>query len=43
VHRLDKDTSGLIMIAKNDQMMVFLQNLLKDKKHISKYYLALVK
>lgn len=43
VHRLDKDTSWLIMIAKNDQMMVFLQNLLKDKKHISKYYLALVK
>lgn len=43
VHRLDKDTSGLIMIAKNDQMMVYLQNLLKDKKHISKYYLALVK
>lgn len=31
------------MIAKNDPMMVYLQNLLKDKKHISKYYLALVK
>ena len=43
VHRLDKDTSWLIMIAKNDQMMVYLQNLLKDKKNISKYYLALVK
>lgn len=42
VHRLDKDTSGLIMIAKNDKMMHYLQNTIKERKNIWKYYLAIV-
>ncbi len=42
VHRLDKDTSGAIMIAKNDKMMHYLQTLFKERKDISKYYLAIV-
>lgn len=41
VHRLDKDTSGLIMIAKNDKSMHALQ-LKIAKRTISKTYLALV-
>ena len=31
VHRLDKDTSGLIMVAKNDNAHNFLSEQLKDK------------
>lgn len=42
VHRLDKDTSGIILIAKNDQMMHYLQDIIKAR-NIEKYYLALVK
>ncbi|GAB0174675.1 MAG: RluA family pseudouridine synthase [Candidatus Altimarinota bacterium] len=41
VHRLDKDTSGLIIIAKNDKAMHALQ-LKIAKRTISKTYLALV-
>ena len=41
VHRLDKDTSGLIMIAKNDSTMHFLAKILKERK-IEKYYIAIV-
>jgi 23S rRNA pseudouridine1911/1915/1917 synthase len=41
VHRLDKDTSGLIMIAKNDRSMHALQ-LKRAKRTIQKTYLALV-
>lgn len=41
VHRLDKDTSGLIMIAKNDRAMHALQ-LKMEKRTIKKQYLALV-
>lgn len=41
VHRLDKDTSGLIMIAKNDKMMQYLANTIKDRE-IEKYYIAVV-
>lgn len=41
VHRLDKDTSGLIMIAKNDKSMVHLQDLIRNRK-IEKYYIAVV-
>ena len=33
VHRIDKDTSGLLMIAKNDQAHVALADELKDKKY----------
>jgi 23S rRNA pseudouridine1911/1915/1917 synthase len=42
VHRLDKDTSGLIMIAKNDNMMHYLQETIKKREKIWKYYLAIV-
>ena len=41
VHRLDKDTSGLIMIAKNDSMMKYLSDIIKERK-IDKYYIAIV-
>ncbi len=41
VHRLDKDTSGLIIIAKNDKSMHTLQ-LKIAKRTIHKTYLALV-
>ncbi|MCK4777666.1 MAG: RluA family pseudouridine synthase, partial [Actinomycetia bacterium] len=42
VHRLDKDTSGLIVIAKNNKAHQKLSNDLKNRK-IKKNYLALVK
>jgi len=42
VHRLDKDTSGIIMIAKTDSMMQELQKKLHDRIGIEKYYLAIV-
>ncbi len=41
VHRLDKDTSGLIMIAKNDQSHRWLQDQFRLRK-VKKIYLALV-
>ena len=41
VHRLDKDTSGVIIIAKNDRAMHALQ-LKIAKRTIQKTYLALV-
>jgi 23S rRNA pseudouridine1911/1915/1917 synthase len=40
VHRLDKDTSGLILVAKNDNALRFLQGQFK-KRTIEKVYLAL--
>lgn len=42
VHRLDKDTSWIIMIAKNDKMMLYLQEVMKKREKIWKYYLAIV-
>ena len=41
VHRLDKDTSGLIMVAKNDYIHQKLSMLLKNRE-IRKEYIALV-
>jgi len=41
VHRLDKDTSGLLLIAKNNEIADFLGNLFKNKE-IEKTYIALV-
>jgi 23S rRNA-/tRNA-specific pseudouridylate synthase len=32
VHRLDKDTTGAIMIAKTDSMMNYLSETIKDRK-----------
>ena len=41
VHRIDKDTSGLLMIAKNDKAHESLSAQLKEKK-VKREYLALV-
>jgi 23S rRNA pseudouridine1911/1915/1917 synthase len=41
VHRLDKDTSGLILMAKNDRTHRWLQDQFRLRK-VSKTYLALV-
>lgn len=41
VHRLDEDTSGLILIAKNQQSLEFLKQKFQDHS-IEKEYLALV-
>lgn len=42
VHRLDKDTSGVLLIAKNDETHQKLSKLFHDRK-IEKNYIALVK
>jgi len=41
VHRLDKDTSGLIVVAKNDNALWYLQKQFKERT-VDKRYLALV-
>jgi len=41
VHRLDKDTSGLILLAKNDRAHHWLQDQFRDRQ-VGKVYLALV-
>ncbi|MCR5332985.1 MAG: RluA family pseudouridine synthase [Bacilli bacterium] len=38
VHRLDKDTAGLLVVAKNDFAHVFLQDQLKDHTLGRRYY-----
>lgn len=40
-HRLDKDTSGVFLVAKNDEILKFLQNQFKERK-VKKKYIALV-
>lgn len=42
VHRLDKDTSGIIIVAKNDKAHINLSEQIKDHK-VKKTYIALVK
>ena len=42
VHRLDKDTSGLIIVAKNDKAHINLSEQIKNKE-ITKKYVALVR
>jgi 23S rRNA pseudouridine1911/1915/1917 synthase len=41
VHRLDKDTSGLIIVAKNDEAHLALAQQLKERR-VEKVYVALV-
>ena len=42
-HRLDKETSGLLMVAKNSKMLQHLQGLLRTgAEDIQRYYLAVV-
>lgn len=38
IHRIDKDTSGLIVCAKNDNAHLFISEQLKDKRCFRKYY-----
>jgi 23S rRNA pseudouridine1911/1915/1917 synthase len=42
VHRLDKDTSGLIVVAKNERAQAALQTQLKERE-VKKTYVALVR
>ncbi len=42
VHRLDKDTSGVLIVAKNDKAHLNLSKQIKDRK-VKKTYLALVR
>ena len=41
VHRLDKDTSGLMVVAKDSKTLELLSNMMKHKK-VKRHYLALV-
>lgn len=41
VHRLDRNTSGLLMIAKNNKTHEYLANLIKDHKLTKKYHAVL--
>lgn len=43
VHRLDRDTSGCLMIAKNRKTLRFLHEKLRARKGIEKRYIALVR
>lgn len=40
VHRLDKDTSGLLLVAKTSEALIFLQKQFKNRE-VSKKYIAL--
>ena len=42
VHRLDKDTSGLLIVAKNDKAHIAISNQIQNRK-VTKIYLALVR
>ena len=42
VHRLDKDTSGLLIIAKNDEAHIKMSKQIQDRK-VDKRYIALVR
>ena len=41
-HRLDRNTSGLIVFAKNMESLQIMEDLFKEKKELNKYYYALV-
>ena len=41
VHRIDKDTSGLLLVAKNDDVHLFLSEELSKRK-VNRKYIALV-
>ena len=42
VHRLDKDTSGILLIAKNNKALEFLQKQFQERKVIKKYTALIV-
>lgn len=41
VHRLDRDTSGVMIVARNQKMFEYLKNLFKERR-VEKKYIALV-
>lgn len=41
VHRLDRETSGCLVLAKNRQALISLHNLFKSDREVTKQYLAL--
>ena len=43
VHRLDRETSGCLMLAKSRQSLVRLQSQLTDERSMRKFYVALLK
>lgn len=43
VHRLDRETSGCILVAKKRAALKYLQSLFRGEKQVRKRYLALVK
>ena len=42
IHRLDKDTSGLIIVAKNDKAHIDISQQIRDRQ-VEKTYIALVR
>ena len=42
VHRIDKDTSGLVIVAKNDKAHINISNQIKNRE-VTKIYVALVR
>lgn len=42
IHRLDKDTSGVLVVAKNDKAHIDISNQIKNRE-TKKYYIALVR
>ena len=42
-HRIDRNTSGIVLFGKNNETLQYLFNLLKDRELIEKHYIALVK
>lgn len=42
LHRLDKQTSGLLIIAKNNKTFSFLKNQFKNREIVKKYYALVV-
>ncbi|MCR5185342.1 MAG: RluA family pseudouridine synthase [Bacilli bacterium] len=41
-HRIDRNTSGIVMFGKNHETLVYLFELLKDHELIGKHYISLV-
>lgn len=37
VHRLDKDTSGVMIVARNNETFIFLKNQFKERQAVKKY------
>lgn len=42
VHRLDRDTSGIILVAKKRSVLTALQRMLANQRGVTKHYLAMV-